>query len=53
MAGYVRGSKSWLKHWRKRNEDLRNKKVIEEGLKDGSVFKKPEMENTTKRLSIR
>ena len=39
MAGYVRGSKSWLKHLQKRNKDLRSKKIIEKGLNDGSVFK--------------
>ena len=50
MAGYVRGSKNWLKHLQKRNEDLRSKKIIEEGLNEG-VYLKPEMENTTRRLS--
>ena len=39
MAGYVRRSKNWLKHLQKRNEDLRSKKIIEEGLNEGSVFK--------------
>ena len=50
MAGYVRGSKSWLEHWLKRNKNLRSKKMINEGLKDGAYLK-PEMENTTETLS--
>ena len=39
MAGYVKGSKSWFRHELETVRKLRVKKIIDNGLKDGSVFK--------------